>query len=267
MLSVLLSVYNEEKASYLEDALVSIWDEQTLKPTQVVLVQDGPLTAELDAVIEVWQAKLGDILVTVPLPENIGLAAALNEGLKHCTHEYIARMDADDISMAERFEKQYAFMQSNPEIAVSSGLVEEWAEDFSYMFFERRLPLKHKEIFKFAKHRSPISHPAVIYRKSAVLAVGGYPKNYPEDYLLWCRMLVKGYTFANLPELILKMRTGDAFYKRRGCQFLKGEIQVYKYLLNIGFITRYEFLTNCFLRGVVRLSPSYIKKYFYKYLR
>lgn len=267
MLSVLLSVYDKEKASYLEDALESIWDRQTLKPTQIVLVQDGPLTVELDAVITAWQTKLGDLLVTVPLPENIGLADALNEGLKHCTNEYIARMDADDIAMPERFEKQYTFMQTNPDVAVSSGLVEEWSEDFSYKFFERRLPLRHEEIFKFAKHRSPISHPAVMYRKSAVLAVGGYPQNYPEDYLLWCTMLAKGYTFANLPELILKMRTGDAFYKRRGCQFLKGEIQVYKYLLSIGFITRYQFLISCFLRGIVRLSPSYLKKYFYKYLR
>lgn len=267
MFSVLLSVYIKENPSFLTRALTSIWDEQVLKPSQIVLVQDGPLTAELESIISQWASRLGSVFCPVPLPQNVGLAAALNEGLNHCQYELVARMDTDDIAVPERFEKQYAFMQSHPDIAVSSGLIEEWSQDFSYKVSERRLPLTHTDIVKFAKSRSPMSHPAVMFRKSAVLAVGGYPSIYPEDYALWGSMLAKGYRFANLPDLLLKMRVGDALVDRRGLQFLKGEIKAYKYLLDVGFINRYEFLSSSVLRGVVRLSPVWLKKVFYKYLR
>lgn len=265
--TVLMSIYYKENFEWFERALVSIWDEQTVKPTQIVLVQDGSLTEELSAVLTNWKEKLGDVLTLVPLGKNVGLAAALNEGLKHCQYELIARMDTDDIAMPDRFEKQFTFMQNNPDVAVCSGLIEEWSQDFSHKISERRLPLTHQEIAKFAKRRSPISHPAVMFRKSAVLAVGGYPNIYPEDYPLWGSMLAQGYIFANLPDLLLKMRVGNALTERRGLQFLKGEIKIYKYLLDVGFINRFEYLTNCILRGVVRLSPVWLKKIFYKYLR
>lgn len=115
--SVLLSLYEQETSTFLDQAIFSIWDSQDLKPSQIVLVQDGPLTAELKAVIIEWKNKLGAILTIVPLEKNVGLAAALNEGLKHCHYELVARMDTDDIAMPTRFEKQIAFMQQNPDIA------------------------------------------------------------------------------------------------------------------------------------------------------
>lgn len=265
--AVLLSVYYKEDPVFLYESLVSIWNDQLLKPAQIVLVQDGPLTPELVNVVEAWSSRLGSVLCSVSLLKNVGLAAALNEGLKHCKHEIVARMDTDDISVPERFEKQFSFMKNNPEIAVCSGLIEEWSQDFLHKISERRLPLFHQEIMRFAKRRSPISHPAVMFRKSAVLAVGGYPSIYPEDYPLWGKMLSQGYKFANLPDLLLKMRVGNALTERRGLEFLKGEIKIYRYLRDIGFINQFEFLFNCFSRGVVRLSPTWLKKIFYKYLR
>ncbi|GHV72345.1 hypothetical protein AGMMS49928_29020 [Spirochaetia bacterium] len=123
--SVLLSVYKNEKPEYLNRALVSIWDDQTLKPDQIVLVEDGQLTSELDKVIDEWQQRLSDIFTVVNLPENVGLGAALNEGLKYCKHDLVARMDTDDVSLPDRFEKQIAFMNNNPQIAVSSAFIEE----------------------------------------------------------------------------------------------------------------------------------------------
>lgn len=265
--AVLLSVYIKENPYFLNQALVSIWDSQVLKPTQIILVLDGPLTSDLEKVTKEWALKLGSVFNLVQLSSNVGLAAALNEGLKHCKYELVARMDTDDIAVPERFEKQVAFMQNNPEVSVCSGLIEEWSEDFAYKISERRLPLTHQEIKKFAKRRSPISHPAAMFRKSAVLAVGGYPNIYPEDYPLWGKMLSAGYKFANLPDLLLKMRVGDALTERRGLQFLKGEIKIYRYLRDIGFINQFEFLFNCVSRGLVRLSPTWLKKIFYKYLR
>lgn len=265
--SVLLSIYKKELPAYLQTAMQSIWDDQIIKASQIVLVKDGPLTPELDIVINKWQEKLGKVLTIVSIEVNGGLAAALNKGLKYCKYELVARMDIDDIAVPERFEKQIAFMRNNPEVSVCSGLIEEWSEDFAYKISERRLPLTHQEIKEFAKRRSPISHPAAMFRKSAVLAVGGYPNIYPEDYPLWGKMLSAGYKFANLPDLLLKMRVGDALTERRGLQFLKGEIEIYRYLRDIGFINQFEFLFNCVSRGLVRLSPTWLKKIFYKYLR
>lgn len=267
MFTVLISLYDKEKPRYLKQALTSIWDNQTFKPTQIVLIKDGPLTKELDAIVAQWQQRLGTSLTTVVLENNVGLAAALNEGLQHCQHELVARMDTDDIAVPQRFEKQYAFMQSNQDVAVCSGLIEEWSQDFSEKISARSLPLTHREIVSFAKSRNPISHPAVMFRKSAVLDVGGYPALYPEDYALWGLMLAKGYKFANLPDLLLKMRVGNALIERRGLAFLKGEIKVFKYLNKIGLISRYAMYRNIIQRAIVRLSPVWLKRFFYKYAR
>lgn len=224
--SVLLSVYIKENPSYLDCALVSICDEQELLPSQVVLVQDGPLTDELLSVVAKWKARLGEQLTIVDLKNNVGLAAALNEGLKHCRYELVARMDTDDVSLPSRFRKQAMYMVKNPNIAVCSGQIEEWSLDLSHRMFIRKLPVNHKEIVGFAKVRCPISHPAVMFRKTAVLNSGGYPLMYPEDYPLWGKMLSLGYEFANLPDIILRMRVGGALVERRGLEFLRGEIRV-----------------------------------------
>ncbi|MDI9738106.1 glycosyltransferase [Stutzerimonas stutzeri] len=267
MFSVLISVYCKENPDNFDGALRSIWTVQTLKPEQIVLVKDGPLTPELDRVVSDWKLKLGQKLTVVLLERNMGLAAALNEGLKYCNNELVARMDTDDLALPDRFEKQVNFMLSNPDVAVSSGHVEEWDEGFSVKISERRLPLDHASIVEFAKKRSPISHPAVIFRKTAVLDVGGYPSIYPEDYPLWGTMMAKGYKFANLPDVLLKMRVGNALVERRGKEFLKGEIKVFEHLYAVGLINKFELMRNIVVRSFVRLSPVWLKKILYKYFR
>lgn len=266
-LSVLLSVYKNEQPQYLSAALQSIWNAQEKKPGEIVLVVDGPISRELGFVIENWQTSLGNTLVVIRLPTNVGLAAALNKGLNYCRYDLVARMDTDDVSMPSRFLNQLAFMHANPDIAVCSGTIEEYSEDMATRLFVRTLPITHDQIYRFAKRRSPISHPAAIFRKAAVIAVGGYPLIYPEDYPLWGRMLVSGYKFANLQEVLLKMRVGDALYRRRGVQFLKGEIAVFRYLNELGFLTKSEMLRNIIERAVLRLSPTKAKKLMYKYFR
>lgn len=265
--SVLLSVYHKEKPTHLEAALTSIYDAQNLKPDQIILVQDGPLTKELDTVLISWKKKLGEKLILVPLKKNVGLAAALNEGLKYCKHELIARMDTDDVSFPDRFEKQIAFMVENPQISVCSGLIEEWNEDFSQKISKRNLPLEHKDIYHFAKSRNPISHVAVIFRKKPVIDSGGYPLIYPEDYPLWGKLLKMGYKFANLPDCLVKVRVAGALTERRGKEFLKGEIELFNYLYKIGFLNKFELYRNIIQRTVVRLSPFWMKKILYKLIR
>ncbi|WP_338589231.1 glycosyltransferase [Shewanella khirikhana] len=267
MFSVLLSVYRKEHPQYLSQALTSIWHDQILRPSQIVLVQDGPLTSELDSEITHWQAVLGDVLTLVALPHNVGLAAALNQGLQHCKYDLVARMDTDDISMSDRFKFQVDFMQANPRVAVSSGFIEEWNGDFSSQLSSRSLPLEHDDIVKFAKMRSPISHPACIFRKSVILEVGGYPDIYPEDHLLWVRVLKAGHKLANIPQVLLRMRTGEDFITRRGYTFLKGELTSYRMMCQFGFLTLGQFIKVSVLRSLVRLSPDFLKVWLYKRMR
>ncbi|MCX9132805.1 glycosyltransferase [Aeromonas veronii] len=264
MFSILLSVYCKEHPKYLFQALHSIWYEQVLKPNQIVLVQDGPLTPELDSEITRWQSELGEVLTLVTLPQNVGLAAALNRGLQHCKYDLVARMDTDDIAIPERFKLQVDFMQAHPEVSVSSGFIEEWNSDLSVQLSSRSLPLHHNEIVKFAKIRSPISHPASIFRKSVILDVGGYPEIYPEDHLLWVRVLQAGHKLANIPQVLLRMRTGNDFITRRGYKFLKGEIKSYKIMYRENFLNKRQLISALLLKSFVRLSPKSLKIWLYK---
>lgn len=266
--SVLVSVYKEEVPDYLNQAMSSIWDEQTLKPDQIVLVKDGPLAPELESEILKWREKLGDVLCIVGLPHNIGLGAALNEGLKSCKWEIVARMDTDDIALPERFEKQYNFMHLHPEIAASSASLEEWDESMERCIGKRILPTGVQAVRKFAKKRSPLSHPLVMFRKSKVLDAGGYPPlRKAQDYALWSLMLTKGYQLDNLPDTLLKMRTGNKLHQRRGLGHLKHEIKLMAFQKRVGFLGFFDFFWILSARFVLRLSPVCVKRLAYKYFR
>lgn len=265
--SVLLSVYVKESVSNFNEAFSSIWDQQTLKPTQIVLVKDGVLSPGLDNTIASWKLKLGDTLTVVSLPENVGLAEALNEGLKHCEYDLVARMDTDDIALSYRFDAQIKFMKKNPDVVASSGFIQEF-DDLGRVLDLRKLPLDHKDIVMFAKRRSPLSHPAVIFRRDAILAVGGYPlfRN-AQDYALWSVLIVKGYKLANLAEVLVKMRTGSDMYNRRGYHYLKKEVELLKFQYKVGLLSGFDLLFNTVFRTALRLSPDFVKRLLYRIAR
>lgn len=264
--SVLLSVYHKEIPSYLEAALFSIWDSQLLKPSQIVLVKDGLLTPELELIVGRWKSRLGDTLCVVPIANNVGLASALNMGLQFCEYDLVARMDTDDIAKPIRFQRQVNFMSENPWVSASSSFIEEF-DGSGKIISIRKLPFSSEAVSSFAKQRSPLSHPAVIFKKSAVLEVGGYPEIYPEDYLLWVKMIMNGCKLANIPEVLLSMRTDRSFITRRGYEFLKGEIKIYQYMRSKGFISYFEYYKIILIRSVLRLSPDFFKVLLYKLAR
>lgn len=265
--SVLLSVYKKELPENFDECFHSIYTNQSLKPNEIILIKDGPLTTELEEKIDQWLERIPTILNIVNLKENQGLARALNTGLKYCSHELVARMDTDDFSYPDRFYHQIDFMIKNPEIAVSSGVIEEYDSSLKNKISQRILPLTQKDIYKFCKKRSPISHPACIFRKSIIIKEGGYPTFYPEDYALWGILLKKGYIFGNLPIKLLKMRAGDSITQRRGFNFLKGEIKTYLHFHKIGFINNIELIYGISIKSFTRLSPNWIKKILYKFAR
>lgn len=266
MFSVLLSVYQKEQAEYLRQCLDSL-SGQTLPPDEIVLVKDGPLTPELDCVIDEYARKHPEMKV-VALPQNRGLGCALNEGLKHCSFSLVARMDTDDIAKPERFEKQIRVFTEHPEVDVCSAWIEEFYDDPRQVVSVKKLPEHQQEILRYARKRCPVNHPATMFRKEKVLEAGGYPPiPMYEDYGLWVRMLARGCRFYNLPESVLYFRTSpDTFKRRGGWEYVKKEINLLKYMRKTGFISTSVFCQNVAIRLVVRLMPNNIRGFIYKHL-
>ena len=264
--SVLISVYYKEIPRYLDRALQSITDDQILKPNEIVLIKDGPLTKELDEVIGKFKKKYPNLFKIVTLEKNYGLGKALNIGLENCTCELVARMDGDDISKPDRFEKQIKVFQKYPEIDICSACIEEFENTTENILSIRKLPEYHEDILKYAKHRCPINHPVVMYRKSAVLKAGGY-QGFPEDYRLWINMLMTGAKFYNIQQSLLYFRFSHDMVKRRGgwkyaIADAKSQWDFYK----IGFIGFPTFIYNISVRITVRLTPNCIRTFIYKKL-
>ncbi len=262
--SVLLSVYRKERASWLRESLESVFG-QTVRPSEVVLVEDGPLTAELDAVVGEF-VRREPCLKVVKLPVNGGLGAALNEGLKHCTHELVARMDTDDICKPNRFERQLAVFRKHPEVDICSAWIDEFETDKEHVTSRRLLPERHEDIVRYAKSRCPVNHVAVVYKKSVVLGLGGY-QGFPEDYYLWVRMIMNGCRFYNVQESLLWVRfSTDVLRRRGGWSYAKDDLRAQWNFRKVGFLSWPEFLRNAAVRGVVRLMPNGARTFIYKHL-
>ena len=262
--SVLISVYNNDKPEWLSEALRSIYHYQTLKPSEIVIVIDGPINEKLYAVIEKFSNEIG-IVKRIALRRNMGLFFALNEGLKHCSNEIVARMDADDISLPYRFEVQIKKMLENPRIAVLGSYIEEYDEKMENIIGIRKVPVTYFDVIRFSKKRSPVNHVTAVLRKSIVLSVGGYPpiKNF-EDYALWCNIIKNGYIICNIPEILVKVRGGVSLLKRRsGLEYLRKEIKLIKYLKEIEFYTYKDILLYSFPRLMTRLLPEKAIQFIY----
>ena len=260
--TVLLSLYYKENPIALRQSLDSIY-QQTLKADEVVIVKDGPLTNELEAVLQEYKSLYQNFKI-VPLSKNQGLGKALNEGLKYCSHQLIARMDTDDIAKPNRFEKQIEVFKNNPHIDVCSAWIEEFENLPSNIISIKKLPENHIDIANYAKHRCPINHPVVMYKKNAVLKVGGY-SGFPEDYCLWIKMLMNGCTFYNIQESLLLFRFSyDVIKRRGGWTYAKSDIQTQLNFYKMGFFNILTLLYNISIRTFVRLIPNEQRAYINK---
>jgi len=265
--SVLISVYREEESDYFKASLKSIWDNQSLKPSEIVIVKDGPLTEQLDIIIDNFAQKAPVHIIS--LKNNSGLGVALAKGLLTCKNETIARMDSDDISTPDRFKKQIEYLKNHPDISLLGSNIAEFIKTPSLVCGIRKVPEKHEDIFRFAKKRNPMNHVSIIFKKSAVLNSGNYLTfiGY-EDYYLWVRMFLKGYRAANIQENLVYVRIGNNMIKRRqGLKFFKRELMLQKRFYSMNFISAPRYIKNIFLRGLPRLMPVLFLSYIYKYLR
>lgn len=262
--SVLLSVYFKETSDHLKSSLHSVLN-QTLMPDEIVLVKDGPLTDDLDMTIQIFLQDFPELFKIVELKNNVGLGTALNEGLKVCKNDIIARMDTDDICFVDRFEKQFHYLKDNPDISVIGSNIEEFDDVPGDLNRYRKLPLHHNDLYKFAKYRNPLNHPTVFFRKEHILKVGSY-LDMPlfEDYFLWIRLLKEGYQINNLPDPLLHFRVGnDMVGRRQGLGYAQKEFNFLKKAESIGFINKKELLFSL-SKLPVRMLPKKVLEVFYK---
>lgn len=263
-----MSVYAKEQPEYLRSALQSMMG-QTCPPLEIVLVCDGPLTDGLESVLS--ELKFSGILKLVRRKENGGLGKALSEGLSYCSCEWVARMDSDDISVSERCERQLSYLEMHPEIDVLSGTLEEFCgeaqtecEAQSCVVSKKCVPQTQTEIASYIKMRNPINHPCVMFRKSKVLAAGGYqPCPLFEDYDLWVRMFQAGCQFANLPDTLLYMRVNGMHQRRGGISYIKPLVQFWTKMYQRGMLTFAEYSFVLISRVMVSLLPNRIRKLIY----
>ena len=264
--SVLMSVYDKEKPEYLRASLNSIIG-QSLPPDEIVLVCDGPLRPQLETVIH----EFGDALKLLRLPENAGLGNALSKGMALCRIESIARMASDDIAARHRCRLQMEFLRHHPEVDVLSGCVAEFQGDCvtekeaaGQVLSYKTLPQTHEELRTYLIDRNPMNHPCVMFRKSKVLAAGGYqPCSLFEDYDLWIRMYQKGSIFANLPEVLLYMRVNDLHRRRGGVRYAGTIIRFRTKMLRKGLISPARYLYTTAARVAVSLMPDGMRKRIY----
>ena len=258
--SVLMSLYKKENPEYLRIAIDSMLN-QTVAPDEIVLVEDGPLTDELYAVLDDYP-----ILHRIKNEKNLGLGLALNVGLKECRNELVARMDTDDCSKPERCEKQLQRFLEKPYLAIVGSHIDEFIGDTSNVISQRIVPTTSEEIYKFAKKRSAFNHPTVMYSKTAVLENNGYANlKRNQDVDLFGRMQFKGYKAENIDEALLWFRSSDELAKRR-----KSWQNTWSYIATIRKFWKmgYSSFTDYAIVGIAQtgmyLMPIKLQNYIYK---
>ena len=264
--SLLLAVWASDDPAYLREAFTSTVHDQTRRPDQVVLVQDGPVPEALATAIAELVAGSPVPVDHVVLGYNVGLGPALDAGLSACRHEVVARMDADDVSLPTRFARQLPVIEAGADI-VGSGLLE-FDTSVDDVVGRRTPPTEPAEIRRVIAFRDPFNHPTVVYRRSAVQAAGGYTDlALMEDYLLFARMLDAGARPANLAEPLVCYRVGAGAYARRGGRRLLGsELALQRRFRALGITTRAQFVRNVTVRGGYRLVPEALRRLAYRAL-
>ena len=267
-IAVLLSVYRNDRPQSCLEALESLYDQS--EPVDIFLQIDGPVAPELEKLLDREKAE-GRLVYLGKRSENLGLAASLNELLDRVMsagYGYIARMDADDISLPDRFAKQSHYLEEHPDIDVVGGSIEEFTDDGGYRKIVR-YPLEHEEMFRFFKKRVPLAHVTAMFRRSFFEKAGFYPTVAPtnEDTLLWMKGFATGCRFANLPDVLVKVRVSKDFFSRRGgvqkaWSDFQNRLEVIR---TLGYNWDAYFYAVAMLG--VNLAPGFVKKILYKKLR
>lgn len=265
--SVLMSVYKNDSPEFLKLALESIYEKQTRKPGEIVVVFDGPISEELHKVLDDFRNGKEDVVKFFPQKENKGLGEALRIGSEKCSGDYIFRMDSDDISDPKRFEIQSDYVEKHPEIDVLGTDIAEFNKDPNEPNLRKRVCHRnHDDIVKMSKKRNPMNHVTVCIKRSALEQAGGYLSlRYVEDYYLWIRMISSGFRLGNINETLVYVRVGNGFATRRGNkEQIKSWQVLQNYMLKNGMVTKKEAKKNMLYVRLFVNTPGWIKNILYK---
>lgn len=253
--SVCTSVFKNDNPDFVRVALDSMLVNQTVKPDEIVLVQDGPVPERLKALLSEYEEEYSTKMNIIRLEKNGGLGNALKLGVENAKNSIIARMDSDDICLPDRFEKQLAYLEAHPECDILGGQMTEFIGAPNNIVGRREVPLSNEDIYEYMKSRCALNHVTVMFRKESVLKAGNYQDWFwNEDYYLWMRMMIAKCQFANIPDVVVNVRSGEDQYARRGGKkYFDSEIGIKKLMLDNGMISKKDYCVNYVERFIIQL--------------
>lgn len=265
--SVAMSVYSKDNPVYFDRALESITKNQTIMPNEIIIVFDGPIGVDLENVA-IKYCTLFDFIRIVKFEKNKGLGEALKIAIQESKYDLIARMDSDDVAYPTRFQKQIAYMKSNPSVDLCGGTISEFIDKEENIVGYRVVPENSRDIQKYIKKRCPFNHMTVMYKKHAVLDAGNYidfPWN--EDYYLWIRMFENKCVMHNIQEPLVNVRVGEEMYARRGgINYYRSERDIQKYMLSKRIINIFQYCYNILLRFILQvILTNRMRSFVYKF--
>lgn len=267
--SVLMSVYKNENPDYFRMSIESMI-HQSLMPEEIVIVKDGQLTEELDNVIKFYETKYRKMITIVALSNNIGLGLALNEGLKKCRNEFVARMDTDDISLINRCELQIAEFRKDKNLDIVGTNIDEFYDTPQNCISTRVVPTNHDDIINFSRRRNPFNHPTVMYKKSSVISNGGYSDfRRNQDLDLFVRMLNNNCKAKNIDQSLLLFRANkDNLQRRKSWEKCRSYISMVYSFWKSGHSTTVDLIFVAASQIIFYISPSwFFERISSKYLR
>lgn len=265
--SVCTSVYKNDDPAFVRVAMDSII-RQTVKPDEIIIVRDGPVPEELQRVLNEYQEQFQEVRV-IPFEKNQGLGYAMRTAVAEAQYDIIARMDSDDIAVPNRFEQQLSFLEEHPDIDIVGGQISEFIGSPDNIVSYRLVPISNDDIYAFIKERCPFNHMTIMARKQAVLQAGNYIEwHYNEDYYLWIRMALKHCKFANMPYVLVNVRSGEGMYKRRGgWKYFDSERGIQRFMLKNDMISPLRYCYNVLARFVIQvILPDSLRGYVFQKL-
>lgn len=262
--SVLMSIYWKDNPMLIQEAVESVLN-QTVQPSELLVAVDGPVSKEIMSVLKKYEKDIKNFKI-ISFQKNEGRGIVLQKVLPICTFELVALVDADDINLPHRFEKLLNIFIADDKVSAAGGYIQEIDYDTKKKKSIKTVPLSEENAKKYAKYRSPINQPTVMFKKSAVLAAGGYKQLYlMEDYFLWIRMINKGFKICNIPEILVNMRINDNLYARRGgYKYFLSNKKIYDTMLELNMINYTLYCCNLLVRFTTQvLMPNFLRKKFY----
>lgn len=267
--SIITSIYKNDNPEFVRVALDSMLVEQTVKPTEIVLVRDGMVSTPLESLLNEYDIRYPEVFNIIRLAQNKGLGNALMLGVENAKYDLVARMDSDDICLSNRFELQLKYMEMHPEVDIVGGQMTEFINTSDNIIGRREVPLDNDRIYQFMKSRCALNHVTVMFRKQSVLKAGNYRDWFwNEDYYLWLRMMMSNCKFANVPEVLVNVRSGAGQYARRGGRkYYESEKGIKKLQLENKMISKTEYFYFVAQRYIIQiLMPNWLRGWVFRTL-